>query len=306
MYTVDSASGTITFGTGLEGARPPAGSTIIASYYYGGGVAGNVGIDAISSSPQLPAGFLVSNPLPTSGGTAGESVADAEQRIPAFLKNGARAVSAEDFCQIVKSTPGIALQRVEVLPLYQPDTGVSAPGVVTVLVVPNDPTTPQGPVPDAAFLQSVCDFLEPRRLVTTEVHVVGPDYQDLSVSVGFDIVPGKDIATVAQGIQTAISNYLSPTIGGPSGTGWPLGKPVIDGELLAQAARVDGISDIEGVSMWDGSGNAITTLSITNIQLPRLDQVGANVGAPTDLTQTATSSSSATTLVPVPVIPASC
>jgi hypothetical protein len=136
--------------------------------------------------------------------------------------------------------------------------------------------------------------------------VVGPDYQDLSVSVGFDIVPGKDIATVAQGIQTAISSYLSPTIGGPSGTGWPLGKPVIDGELLAQAARVDGISDIEGVSMWDGSGNAITTLSITNIQLPRLDQVGANVGAPADLTQTAASSSSATTLVPVPVIPASC
>jgi hypothetical protein len=144
-------------------------------------------------------------------------------------------------------------------------------------------------------------------LLTTEVHVVGPDYQDLSVSMGYDIVPGKDIATVTQGIQAAISNYLSPTIGGPSGTGWPLGKPVINLELLAQAARVDGISDIESVSMWDGSNNPITTLSITNIQLPRLDQVGANVGAPADLTQpSASSSSGATTLVPVPVIPASC
>ena len=85
-----------------------------------------------------------------------------------------------------------------------------------------------------------------------------------------------------------------------------LGKPVIDGELLAQAARVDGISDIEGVSMWDGSNNSITTLSITNIQLPRLDKVSANVGAATDLTQTAPSTSSSLTLVPVPVIPASC
>ena len=35
---------------------------IIASYYYGGGVAGNVGIGAINASTQLPAGFQVSNP----------------------------------------------------------------------------------------------------------------------------------------------------------------------------------------------------------------------------------------------------
>jgi Baseplate J-like protein len=304
QYTVDSASGTITFGTGLQGARPLAGSVIFASYFYGGGLAGNVGIAAINASPQLPAGFLVSNPLPTMGGTAGETVEQAQLRIPLFLQNAGRAVSAQDFHDIVESTPGINLGRVEVLPLFQPDTGVSTPGVVTVLVIPNDPTTPQGPVPDSYFLQSVCNFLEPRRLLTTEVHVVGPDYQDLSVSVGFDMVAGKDVATVTAAIKAAISTYLSPLTGGPAGTGWPLGKPVIAGELLAQAARVDGISDIQAVQMWDGDGNVIATLSITNIQLPRLDQVGANLGAPSDLTTAAPGSP--TTLVPVPVIPASC
>jgi Baseplate J-like protein len=309
VYTVDSASGTITFGDGLRGARPMAGTVIIASYCYGGGVAGNVGIAAINASTQLPAGFQVSNPLQTTGGTAGESVADAEQRIPLYLQNAGRAVSAEDFSDIVKSTPGIDLGRVETLPLYRPDTGVNAPGVVTVMVIPNDPTTPQGPVPDGAFLQAVCGYLEPRRLLTTEVHVVGPDYQDLSVSVGFDILPGKDVATVTQGIQAAISSYLSPLEGGPSGTGWPLGKPVIAGELLAQAARVDGISDIEEVLMWDGANNAITTLPIANIQLPRLEQVGANIGSASDLTSTAAPSDgggSTITLVPVPVLPAHC
>jgi hypothetical protein len=306
VYTVDSASGTLTFGTGLQGARPAARAVIIASYSYGGGVAGQVGIGAISASSQLPAGFQVSNPLPTAGGTAGESVAAAEQRIPLYLQNAGRAVSAQDFSDIVASTPGIALGRVEILPLYQPDTGINAPGVVSVLVIPNDPTTPQGPVPDGAFLQRVCTYLEPRRLLTTEVHVVGPNYQDLSVSVGFDIVPGKDIATVTQGIQAAIGNYLSPLVGGPGGTGWPLGKPVIAGELLAQAARVDGISDIEEVLIWDGANNVITTLPIANLQLPRLDQVGANIGSANDLTQNAPSSATSVGLVPVPVTPASC
>jgi hypothetical protein len=309
VFTVDSASGTLTFGNGVQGARPAAGATILASYAYGGGVAGNVGVGSINASTQLPAGFQVSNPLPTAGGTAGESVAAAEARIPQYLQNAGRAVSAADFKDIVNSTPGVNMGRVEILPLYQPDTGVNAPGAVTVLVIPFDPATPQGPVPDGAFLQAVCDYLDPRRLVTTEVHVVAPDYQDLSVSVGFDIVPGKDVATVQQGIQTAIGNYLSPLVGGPAGTGWPLGKPVIPGELLAQAARVDGISDIEEVLMWDGSNNPIPTLPIANIQLPRLAQVGANIGPPADLTQTSASSGAgggATTLVPVPVLPAEC
>lgn len=309
VFIVDSASGAVTFGTGLQGARPPAGSKIFASYYYGGGVAGNVGIGAIQSSPQLPAGFSVSNPLPTTGGTAGESVCDAESRIPLYLQNANRAVSAADFSDIVEETPGIDLGRVEVLPLYDPDTGASLPGVVTVMVVPYDPTTPQGPVPDAYFLQAVCNYLEPRRLLTTEVHVVGPDYQDLSVSVGFDMVAGQDVATVQAGIKTAISTYLSPLIGGPAGTGWPLQKTVVDRELLAQAARVNGVSDISNVLMWDGNGNAITTLSIMNTQLPRLDQVEAATGDPLDLTQGSTSTTTGgagPTLVPVPVTPASC
>jgi len=305
VFTVDSASGTITFGTGLQGARPAAGSKIFASYYYGGGVAGNVGIGAINTSPQLPAGFSVSNPLPTSGGSAGETPDQAESRIPLYIQNANRAVSAEDFSDVVESTPGINLGRVEVLPLYQPDTGVLAPGVVTVMVIPNDPTTPQGPVPDSYFLQAVCDYLDPRRLLTTEVHVVGPDYQNLSVSVGFDIVPGKDVATVQAGITAAISNYLSPLTGGPSGTGWPLEKSVVDRELLAQAARVDGVSDISNVLMWDGTGTAIETLAIANTQLPRLTQVGANTGDPLDLTQAAPSVAGPT-LVPVPVTPPVC
>jgi hypothetical protein len=310
VFIADSASGTITFGTGLQGARPGAGSKIFASYYYGGGLGGNVGIGAIQSSPQLPAGFSVSNPLPTSGGSAGQSLDDAESSIPLYIQNANRAVAAADFSDIVQRTPGIDLGRVEILPLYDPDTGVSAPGVVTVMVVPNDPTTPQGPVPDGYFLQAVCNYLEPRRLLTTEVHVVGPDYQDLTVSVGFDIVAGQDVATVQAGIKTAISTYLSPLTGGPAGTGWPLQKSVVDRELLAQAARVNGVSDISNLLMWDGTGTAITTLAIVNTQLPRLDQVEADTGDPQDLTPGSASSASTTTgaptLVPVPVTPASC
>ncbi|MBV8901875.1 MAG: putative baseplate assembly protein [Verrucomicrobia bacterium] len=304
VYTADSASGQIRFGTGLQGARAPNGSVILASYAYGGGVSGNVGIGAIRSSPQLPAGFTVSNPLPTQGGTDGESLDQAEMRIPLYLQHKDRAVSAADFTDIVESVPGINLGRVEVIPLLLPDSGVTVPGVVTLLVIPTDPNHPEGPVPDTYFLKAVCDYVEPRRLLTTEVHVCGPNYVDLSVSVGFDALPGRDIALVRNAIQSIIRDYLSPLTGGPDGTGWPLEKSVTDRELLARAARGDGLSDINDVWIWDGSGTRITSLPIHNIDLPRLTRVGANQGDPEDLT--ATPPPPAKTRLPVPVLPLSC
>jgi predicted phage baseplate assembly protein len=304
VYAADSASGQIRFGTGLRGARPPNNSTIVATYAYGGGVAGNVGIGAIRSSPQLPAGFTVSNPLPTQGGTAGESLGEAEKRIPLYLQHKDRAVSAADFRDIVESIPGINLGRVEVIPLLLPDAGVTIPGVVTLLVIPIDPDHPEGPVPDRYFLKAVCDYVEPRRLLTTEAHVCAPNYVDLSVSIGFDALPGRDIAVVRNGIQSIIRDFLSPLTGGPDRTGWPLGKSVTDRELLARAARADGLSDINDVWIWDGSGTRITSLPIQNLDLPRLTRVGANQGDPEDLT--ATPPPPAKTRLPVPVLPLSC
>jgi hypothetical protein len=101
VFTVDRESGAIRFGDGLRGARPPAGASIVANYAFGGGRAGNVGIASIKASPLLPAGFKVANPIPTWGGDEGESVDEAERRIPRFLQHRDRAVSDQDFRDIV-------------------------------------------------------------------------------------------------------------------------------------------------------------------------------------------------------------
>lgn len=55
VYSLNRESGTISFGDGLSGARPPSGETVVASYDYGGGVEGNIiqsyTIDPINFSP---------------------------------------------------------------------------------------------------------------------------------------------------------------------------------------------------------------------------------------------------------------
>ncbi|MGB6746046.1 MAG: baseplate J/gp47 family protein, partial [Terracidiphilus sp.] len=303
VFTVDGESGDIQFGDGLHGARPASGVSIMASYAYGGGSAGNVGIAAIQSSPQLPAGFTVENPLPTWGGDDGETLSEAEQNIPDYLQNGGRAVSSTDFSSIVNQTPGVALGRVEILPLFNPDEAdVPAPGAVTVLVIPDGPGAPE---PDLMFLDAVCNYLEPRRLVTTEVYVRGPDYLGLYVSIGVDVIAGQDIATVTQAVRTAVRRYLSPLCGGPTQTGWPLSKTVDPTGLMVQALLVTGVSDVESVLLWDETMTSIGTLPISGLQLPELLQLTVSSGAALDLSATTPAASTTPTFV-IPAPQTSC
>jgi hypothetical protein len=306
VYAVDRESGTITFGNGYAGMRPPPGAAIVASYASGGGRAGNVAAGAVKTGALLPAGFKVANPVPTWGGDDGESPVEASRRIPLHLKHRDRAVSAEDFRGIVRDTPGVAIGRVEVLPSYHPQLGSPSPGVVTLLLVPDDPQRPEGPVPDRLFLQAVCRHLEPRRLVTTEVHLRGPDYQPLTLAVGFDVVPGADIAVVREAIKAALRTFLSPLRGGQDAGGWPLAKPVEDRELWAQAARVDGVAAIRGVRTWDRNGAEVRTLPITGLQLPRLDRLSVRTGDPEDVPAADAPPATPTPRRPVPVVPRSC
>jgi predicted phage baseplate assembly protein len=305
VFTVDPESGEIRFGDGLRGRRPPKDAAIFASYAYGGGSAGNVGIGAIKSSPFLPAGFQVANPLPTWGGAEGETVAEAERSIPRVLQHRNRAVSRDDFREIVFRTPGIDLGRAEIVPLYHPIIGYPAPGVVTVMVIPADRSHPEGPVPDQFFLRAVCEYLEPRRVLTSEVHVRGPEYVSVSVSIGVDVLAGKDLATVREAVKAAIRTFLSPLAGGVDGQGWPLEKAVEERELLVRAARVDGVSKIREVRLWGtATKDSVPTVEMTGLQLPRLDRISVAIGDADDLT--AVEPPPAKRRLPVPVVPRQC
>ena len=327
VFHVDRESGVVRFGTGYAGMRPPPGAPIIAAYAYGGGRAGNVGVGAIRTAPRLPAGFRPHNPVPTWGGDDGESVREAERRIPLHLKHQDRAVSEEDFREIVPQTPGISLGRMEVLSSWHPSIGSPAPGVVTLLLVPDDPLRPEGPVPDRLFLQAVCRHLEPRRLVTTEVHLRGPEYVPLSVAVGFDAIAGSDVAAVREEVKAALRRFLSPLVGGhpvqaspaepAAPRGWPLETAVEDRELWAQVARVPGVASVRGVRMWNAEGVELATLSLSGLQLPRLDNVSVRTGDAEDLASALTGGAGTGTdgtgtggaapkRRPVPVVPRSC
>lgn len=319
VFAVDPEAGKITFGNGINGYRPPVGGHIRITYEYGGGLDGQVEIGAINKSPKLPGGFKVANPVRTWGAASAETVADGESSIPHYLKHRDRLVTANDFSEITLRTPGLDIGRVEVLPLFNPNMFDPEaplrtwPGAITVLVIPRtDPAQPEAPLPDRLFLATVSNWLDPRRLITTELFVCGPTYVRIWVSVGIVTLPGQFRETVQRSVMNAIRDYLSPLTGGPpsynqitleaecpppdtsgattptSGTGWPLNMDVRRQDLEAIASRVAGVRYVDsiklGIAPVDGATLVdVDSVPIIGLQLPRLVGTSVREGPATDV-----------------------
>lgn len=328
VFTIDPASGIVRFGDGLHGCRPPANALIRADYAYGTGRAGNVGAGAIATAPALPSGVKVTNPVRTWGGAEAETVDEGEKQIARFLRHRDRLVSAEDFDTIVRRTPGVDVGRVDVIPAFNPELSPSSPGdaagAVTLMLIPRvDPLHPDAPQPDQPFLDAVCDYIDPRRLVTTEVFLRGPKYKGIWVSVGFDPVAGRSIAEVRDALKAALLRFLAPlgSETGPPGTpeadfphaanGWPRLKPVVPLELLAVASRVSGVDLVRPVIVAAGAdpGSDSDPVPMSGLELP-LVTVSVVAGDPLPLDQVRGLAPPAQpqpkTLVPVPVVPETC
>lgn len=311
VYLLDPESGRVSFGDGAHGMRPRPGERIVANYYFGGGRQGNVGAGSINRSPQIPAGFKVENPLRTWGGDEAESVESAEMAIPSQVQHRDRLVSVRDFKDITWRTPGVELGRVEVLPLYDPVHNLEGiPGAVTVMVVPlHDPQSPEAPVPDRFFLDTICRYLQPRRLITTELHIRGPVYRDVVISAGVQLVGGYAAAPVLEAVKQTLREFLSPLNGGRAKQGWPLDTAVLQRELEAIVANVEGVRFVDDLFLGqveNGNVTSTDTVGIELLQLPRLIAVDANLQATPLNELLAAPSVVGEAFTPIPVIPKGC
>ena len=314
MFTLDPESGQICTGDGTHGTRPQRGQVLVANYAFGGGRRGNVAINMINRSPQLPASYKVTNPLPTWGGDDPQDLTSAEKTISRTLNHRDRLVSVQDFQDVTQQTPGVDIGRVEILPLFDPTNPdiPEVPGVVTVLVIPAS-LTYNTPKPDQFFLEAVCDHLQPRRLVTTELYVRGPQYEDIWISVGIEILGGYATGPVREAVKQELFRFLSPLYGGHQKRGWSLKVPVSRPELAAVVTRVDGVRLVQRLLLGTATtDNVPEEVTIEGLMLPRLVDVAVVEGEPIPLDQLRNAPAVADNLpegqqwTPIPVLPEQC
>jgi predicted phage baseplate assembly protein len=285
-YLLDRAAGVVRFPQGgARGGRvPQIGERVrVRTYRYGGGAAGNVPAGTVTG----PGGLTVTNPLPAVGGKDAESLGDALARIPAEVHRRDRAVTPDDFRALAMRVSGVA--RAEALELFHPDTPtVPAAGVVSVMVIPNeDSAHPGAPTPDQGLLRRVAGYLNVRRLVTTELYVIPPEYVSIAVSAGVAVRDGYQVDAVRRWVELILRQFLAPVPPyGPDGEGWPHGRLVRRAELEAVAVQVDGVEFVEGLRLAVGAGTTPRTWSERDLiqmqrwQLPELVAITVVQGTP--------------------------
>lgn len=126
---------------------------------------------------------------------------------------------------------------------------LSAPGHLSVVVVPDAAAGTRRPAPSQAVLAALGAFLAPRRLLTVHTHVVAASYLKVGVKVRVYLREDAPIELTRGRVQAVLRDSFDPLRGGPGGTGWPLGRHVYTSELLALLDAVPGVDFVEGLDL---------------------------------------------------------
>jgi predicted phage baseplate assembly protein len=245
---VNWTSGDVQAGDGERGQVPvanvsnPDSNVVAAEYRFGGGMRGNVRAEQITNLLAPIAGIDgATNVFDAFGGRDEERIEDAKTRARQSLRARERAVAVDDFAVLAQQAGNV--KRAKALPLAHPMfPGVKVPGAVTVIVVP-DSKAPN-PQPSDGLLRTVCEYLEPRRLLTTELFVVGPRYVSVSIEATVVVRDTGDPAEIKRAVETALSDYLHPLTGGDDGLGWPFGGAVRYSKVIQRVFAVDGVESV--------------------------------------------------------------
>jgi hypothetical protein len=264
VFEVDRAAATLRFGDGLMGRVPrldDVDDNVSGACQVGGGVRGNLPRNNPFRAPD-PELALVSL-VDGTGGAEPETPRQALARRGRELGDNDRAVTAADYVELAKETPGTAIARAHAAVGVHPSHPCTVvPSAVTVFVVPlvpraggawearreADSAHVAAPVADEGTLAAVRAHLDARRVLTTEVFVASPRYRRVELAVELRGDP-SDQAALGARVRAALRRFLDPLLGG-DGDGWPFGEPLRPSALLRVAQlAADGDAVVDAVAI---------------------------------------------------------
>lgn len=230
------------FGDGELGQAPASG--LSASYRVGSGAAGNVAAEAIYHVVAKAPGTIarVYNPLPARGGIEPESIEEVRLNVPQSFRTQERAITADDYALLATRHPDVSLASA----VWR---WTGAYRIVLIAVV-----RASGQTVDAAFKQSLREFLERYRLTGTEISIVSPVFVPLDISLTVHLADDALRGAVRDELTQIFSDVDLPD--GRRGFFHPdnfgFGTPVYLGSVLSAIGSVAGV-------LWVDTSPAIST-----------------------------------------------
>ncbi|BAY29281.1 hypothetical protein NIES2107_11220 [Nostoc carneum NIES-2107] len=140
-----------------------------------------------------------------------------------------------------------------------------APGHISLVVLPES-STPK-PQPTEALKQALCEYLDKRRLLTTRLHIVEPEYVSLKIFAQLYLEDGADSQNVRKSATQEVLAFFHPLYSERywDGKGWPFGRNIYRSELYQLLAQIPGVDYVENVIL-NGDEN-LTDIPLEDSQL---------------------------------------
>jgi hypothetical protein len=192
-----------------------------------------------------------------------------------------RAVACRDFEALaLRADPQGRVERARCVPRRDLaiDLTRDKPGHVSVIILPTDEAEPAL----SALRSIVQEYLEPRVLLTTRVHVVGPFFVDVTVQTTVFPLPDQDEADVKTSVANAVAAFLNPHGGGDDESGWSFGRDVFVSELYAVIDRLPEVDYVTALSLVPTPGDRVIRRAdgkLIGVSLNPQELVRAHIGA---------------------------
>ncbi len=242
-YTFDDEKGEITFGNGLNGNILPEFEKISVSYKTTLGSKGNLPKGQIWEIREGLKSIKGTNKRDAREGRDAESIEHARERAKKYFRDIHRAITSEDFEELALSTPGLRVARAKAIPNYDPEYPcINVPGAVTVVVVPYTREGAITPVPGEDFRRAVLEHLNKHRLITTDMHVIEPEYIKISIKCRVRTLKKSSPSEMERRIKEKLKSFLDPQI-------WPFGRAVFPSEIYQNIDEVEGVDYATDISI---------------------------------------------------------
>ena len=227
----------VRFGDGLNGARLPTGSAVVATYRTGAGAASPPAgrlTTVLSPQPNLA---RIANPVAVGGGADAEQPASIRQNGPSSVLTFGRAISADDYEAVAAVAPGVARARAY-------STWNAAQQRTSVILYVGDDANAQ-----SAAQAALAGAEDPNRPVTVQLATTIALAVTGTLVVAANRNPEPVLAAATAALSDPLAGLFSPA---NMGIGQLLYKSAIEAALL-----VDGATAVHSLSVTTSPGHDI-------------------------------------------------
>jgi predicted phage baseplate assembly protein len=265
VYQLDPDAAIVTFGNGINGRIPDAGSTVLLTYPVCSGALSNTARDQRWTVAEIE-GIFGTNPDAIAGGKDAAQDADHRRLARQRARQTCTLVTAADIEAAALALPDLEVARARVLPV---DPNAPAPSATTLIALrARTPLDDPGVVLETTrWLAAIRQRLAPRLPLGTRFAVRAPRYVSFSVKAAVIAQQKRDPATVQQDIIKELEKRLALV----SQTGAPVrafGVSVSHRDTAAWIRGVDGVRSIGTLQLLDAAGAAQDEILVPAHGLP--------------------------------------